>query len=259
MTDTTPAQLAEVAARTGCAGICPFLHAMPVLPAMPVFDLVHDAGALAATRRAVRDAGVTIDLVYPFTLTGRTNVADFAPALAAAAALGAPLANVLCYDRDPARRIDRLAELSVLAAGYGVGLAIEFYPPSQVGSLASALDTIAALGRSDVGVTLDLLHLTRADEWPRMAARLADPAIRMVQVSDGPRSMPADRIEWEGGIQRWLPGTGDFAIADMLEAIDGAIPVSIEVPQQSAIDAGRPILERAQIAVASMRNMERKR
>ena len=41
VTDTTPWQLAQIAAEVGCQGICPFLHSMEVLPAMPAYDLVR--------------------------------------------------------------------------------------------------------------------------------------------------------------------------------------------------------------------------
>jgi sugar phosphate isomerase/epimerase len=251
--DTTPAQLAELAAQTGCAGICAFLHAMPVLPDLPDYDLIRDAGARAHTRRVLRDTGVALDLVYPFTLTGRSEIADFAPALAAAAELGAPLANILCYDREPARRIDRLQALAELAAANGIELAIEPYPPSQIPSLAAALETVAAIGRPDIGITLDLLHLARAGEWPGLRGALTDPAIRLVQMSDGPAAiLPAD-AEWEAGRQRLLPGEGEIPLAAMLAAIDPAMPISVEVPQQSAIDAGAPAVDRARRAVQAVR------
>ncbi|MCP3735891.1 sugar phosphate isomerase/epimerase [Sphingomonas sp. RP10(2022)] len=225
---------------------------MPVLPAMPPYDLTRDSAGVRDLRHVLRDTGVTVDLVYPFTMTGRTIVADFEPALAAAAELGAPLANVLCYDREPQRRVERLGELAALAAGHGIALAVEFYAPSQVASLVAALDTVAAVACDGVGVTLDLLHLMRAGEWPLMASRLADPAIRIVQVSDGPGAMAADRIEWEAGLQRWLPGEGGFPIAQVLAGMDASVPVSVEVPQQSAIEAGIPMLDRVRMAVAAM-------
>ncbi|WP_237751528.1 sugar phosphate isomerase/epimerase [Sphingobium sp. DC-2] len=249
VTDTTPARLAELAAATGCSGICPFLHSMAVLPAMPEYDLIRDPAARRATRDALAANGVTVDLIYPFTMAGRTVVADFAPALEAAAELGAPLANVLCYDRDPARRTDKLIELAELAASFGIGLAIEFYPPSQVRTLAETLAEIDRTGRADIGVTADLLHIVRGGELEQSMALLSDPRVRLGQIADGPAGMPADRIEWEAGIQRLLPGEGAFDIAAFAAALAPGIPLSVEVPQQSALDAGMSSLERARAAV----------
>jgi sugar phosphate isomerase/epimerase len=251
--DTTPSALAETAVRVGCAGMCLFVEPMAVLPAMPDFALIGDTPERRRTRDAMRAGGVTLDLAYPFTLAGRTTIADFAPALETVAWLGGTLANVLCYDRDPVRRLDRLAELAELAGGYGVGLAIEFYPPSQVRSLVDAMATIAALGRVDVGVTLDLLHLQRAGEMPAARPRLADPCIRIAQLADGPATISTDRLEWEAGIERLLPGDGVFEGDAFAAALAPGVPISIEAPRQSAIDAGVPVLDRARTAVSAAR------
>lgn len=255
--DTTPAQLARLASATGCAGICAFLHSMPVLPAMPDYDLVADAAARRETRAVLAGEGVAVDLVYPFTLAGRTLIADFRPALEAAAELGAPLANLLCYDRDPQRRIEKIAELAQLAAGFGIGLAIEFYPPSQVRSLAEALAAIAAVGRDDVGVTLDLLHLVRSGEMPGALPLLADSPVRIAQLCDGPATIAPELIEWEAGIQRLLPGEGAFDCAAFLAALAPGTPVSVEVPQQGALVAGTSALSRASAATDAARRMLR--
>lgn len=253
VTDTTPWQLVELAAETGCAGVCPFLHSMAVLPAMPEYDLVRDAGARAKTRAALAATGVTVDLIYPFTLAGRTVVADFAPALEAGAELGAPLANVLCYDRDPVRRREKLAELATLAASFDIALAIEFYPPSQLRTLGETIEEIGQIGRDDIGITLDLLHVMRGGDAAASLQQLAHPLIRIAQIADGPAAIGADRLEWEAGIQRMLPGEGVFDIAGFLAALAPEISLSVETPQQSGIDSGLTPIERTRAAVEAMR------
>ncbi|MCP1471742.1 sugar phosphate isomerase/epimerase [Sphingobium sp. OAS761] len=252
VTDVTPARLAEIAAATGCSGICPFLHSMEVLPAMPVYDLVRDAVARRETKAALSANGVTVDLFYPFTVAGRTVVADFAPVLETGAELGGSLANVLCYDRDPVRRTEKLIELADLAASFGVRLAIEFYPPAQVRTLAETLAEIERTGRADIGVTLDLLHVMRGGETEASMALLGDPRVWIGQVSDGPASVPVEMIDHEAGIQRLLPGQGVFDIAGFAHALAPGVPISVEVPQQSAIDAGLSPLDRARAAVDAM-------
>lgn len=255
VTDATPSQLAGLAGAVECAGICLFLHSMPVLPRMPAYDLIKDTAERRATRAALAANGVVVDMVYPFTMTGRTDVAAFGPALAVAAELGAPLANVLCYDRDPVRRVEKLEQLAILANSHGIGLAIEFYPPSQVRTLAEALATVEAVGRGDVGVTLDLLHVMRGGDEQASWPLLSRPCIRIAQVSDGPADRPADRIEWEAGIQRMLPGEGVFDIAGFAAAVPAGVPLSVEVPQEAAAEAGRSMLERARDAVAATRRL----
>ena len=253
VTDTTPWQLAELAAATGCSGICPFLHSMAVLPAMPSYDLIRDPVARRTTREALTATGVTVDLLYPFTMAGRTVAADFAPALEAGAELGAPLANVLCYDREPARRAEKLAELAQLAASFGIGLAIEFYSPSQIRTLAQTIAEIERIGGSDIGVTLDLLHIMRGGDVDASIKLLSHPSIRIAQISDGPADMTADRIEWEAGLERLLPGQGTFDIPAFVAALDPLVPLSVEAPRQSALDAGISALDRARGAVEAMR------
>jgi len=253
VTDTTPSQLAETAAEAGCSGICLFLRPMDVLPRMPDFALIGDTPERRATRAAMAANGVTLDLVYPFTLAGRTNVVDFEPALETSAWLGARTANILCYERDPASRLEKIAERAELAKTYAIGLSIEFYPPSRLASLGDAFAAIEALGRRDVGVTLDLLHLVRSGGMSGPQLRLADPRIRIAQISDGPETMPADRIEWEAGVQRQLPGQGAFDIAGFADALAAEVPISVEVPQEAAIAAGVPVLERARRAIDATR------
>jgi sugar phosphate isomerase/epimerase len=253
VTDTTPAKLVELAAATGCSGICPFLHSMAVLPAMPPYDLSRDRTALRETRSTLRANDVIVNLVYPFTLTGRTIVADFARLLDAGAELGAPLANVLCYDRDPSRRSDKLVELAELAGSFGIELVIEFYPPSQIRTLAEALEEIARSGRNDVGVTLDLLHVMRGGAAVDSIALFQDEHIRIAQIADGPWTLAADKMEWEAGYQRLLPGEGAFDIRSLVHALNPAVPLSVEVPQQTMIEAGVPVLDRARAAVDATR------
>ena len=251
--DTCPSQLAVIAAQTGCAGMCAFLHPMAALPAMPDFALIGDTPERRATRDVMRAEGVTLDLVYPFTVGGRTDVSSFEPVLETAAWLGGRLANVLCYDRDPARRVERLAALAELAGGYGIGLAVEFYGPSQVASLTEALATIDATGSGDIGVTLDLLHLVRAGEMPAALPRCADRRIRIAQLSDGPPVLAGDQIEEEAGTDRLLPGEGAFDIAGFAAALAPGCPVSVEVPRRSVLDAGVSPLDRARQAVEATR------
>ena len=249
VTDTTPWQLAEIAAEAGCQGICPFLHAMEVLPAMPPYDLVRDPQALRQTRDALAATGVKVDLIYPFTMAGRTDPQAFAPSLEAGAALGAPLANVLCYDRDPVRRTERLIELAELAATFDIALSIEFYPPSQVRTLAQTLEEITRTGRSDIKVTADLLHIMRGPEPETSFPLLNHPAIAIAQIADGPPTIDPDQIEREAGIQRQLPGQGTFNIPRFLHALNPTTPLSVEIPQQYAIDQGFNAHQRAKMAV----------
>src|SRR5947209_18850992 len=78
--DTTRSQLVSVAAQIGCEAVCLFLQPMDVLPHMPHFELLGPTAERRETRALCEALGVGIDLVYPFTLTGRTDAKAFGPA-----------------------------------------------------------------------------------------------------------------------------------------------------------------------------------
>jgi sugar phosphate isomerase/epimerase len=247
--DTTPIELAAVAAKTGCDGVCIFLHAMPdALPRLPVYNLITDATARRETRSVCADLGVTIDLAYPFTLASRTNIADFAPAFAASAELRVPAVNALLYDREPVRRVERFGAFCDLAREFGLEVVVEFYPPSQIQSLADVLALLASAGRTNAGINLDLLHHVRSGGAPSDLAAAAS-AFRLVQLSDGPADV-ADHLRlWEAGMQRLLPGAGALPLQEMLAQMPADVRLTVEVPQEEQIIAGLSPLERAKRAV----------
>jgi len=248
--DTTPIELAAVAAQTGCDGVCIFLHSMPdALPRLPEYNLVTDIAARRETRKVCAVLGIAIDLAYPFTLAARTDIAAFEPALAASAELGAPAVNALLYDRDPARRVDRFGAFCDMAKGFGLEVVVEFYPPSQIKSLADVVALLGDAGRVNAGINLDLLHHVRSGGGLDDLARAPRDAFRLVQLSDGPASVVEDKLVWEAGMQRLLPGEGALPLRDMLAQLPAQVRLTVEVPQEDQIAAGLSPLERAKRAV----------
>ena len=254
--DATPIELAELARQAGCAGICLFMEAMAVLPAMPPFDIYHDRGARRALRRRMDDLGITLDLAYPFTIAGRTEIANFATQLECAADLGAGLLNVLIYDRDPSRRQDKFAAFCDLAAGFELSVAVEFYPVSQLRSLAAALELVVPIGRPGrVGINADLLHLMRSGSTIAELAAAPAGVILYGQLADGPSTCPEDRLDFEASSDRLLAGDGVFDLAGFAAALPGACPISVEIPRHAALAAGVPREERVRLAIDSVRRV----
>lgn len=249
--DTTPIQLAEVASAAGCEGICLFMEPMDVLPLMPPFDIYHDLPARRALKQRMDDLGVGLDVAYPFTLAGRTDVAAFATAMECAADLDAQVLNALVYDRDPARRADKFAEFCALAGSFGLRVGVEFYPPSQVRSLADALALVDGAG-AHVGINVDLLHLMRSGGT--IAELAAAPAGRIFygQLSDGPLNAPDD-LDAEASSGRLLAGEGAFDLAGFVRALPAQCPLSVEIPRNAAAAAGVPLAARVREAVDGVR------
>ncbi|WP_395332009.1 TIM barrel protein [Novosphingobium sp. BL-8H] len=233
--DTTPRQLAEAAAQAGCAGICLFMEPMAVLPAMLPFDLYGAPRARRELASCFADLALSLDLAYPFTLTGRSDLALFDTAFETTAELGARLVNVLAYDRDPARRLDNFGRFCDSAAEFDLGVAVEFYPPSQICSLAAALELVGAVDRPGrVGVNVDILHLVRSGGT--LAELKAAPAgsILYGQLCDGMLAAPED-IEHEASRARMLAGEGQFDLAGFVASLPLETRFSVEIPRDHAL------------------------
>ena len=254
VTDTTPSQLVEIAHAIDCRAICLFMEPMEVLPRMPRFDLYGATAERRETKARLKALGVGVDVAYPFTLAGRTEIDNFRPALDCAAFLEARFVNVLAYDRDPARRLDKFGRFCELAQGFGLGVVVEFYPLSQVRSLSEALELVARIGRPrQVGVNVDLLHLMRSGG--SIADLSAAPADHILygQQCDGAAHYDEQRWDFEASSQRLLPGQGVFDLAGFARALPAGCPVSVELPQDSALENGVPVLARARQAVDGVR------
>jgi len=252
--DSDPVELVEVAAAVGCSAICLFIEPMAVLPRMPSFALHGDAPMRREMIARMADTGVTLDVAYPFTLAARTDIAALMPALETAAALGAWAVNVLAYDREPARRIEKFGAFCESARGFGLNVVVEFYPLSQVRSLAEAISLAATVGvPGRVGVNVDLLHLVRSgDDVATLAAAPAE-WILYGQYCDAPATQDVLTWDFEASSERLLPGEGALDLEGFAAALPPGCRTSVELPRESALAAGISRVERARAAIESVR------
>lgn len=248
--DTTPSQLITVAAKAGYSGVCVFLQPMEVLPSMPAFAMIGDTAERRETKARAEGYGVAIDLAYPFTLSARTEVMSLRPALETAAWIGARAVNALVYDRDASRRVDVVSRFCSLAHEYGLHVAVEFYPSSQIRTLGAALELIGSIdSAARVGVNVDLLHLMRSGGNFGELASVPPPRIAYAQFCDGPAQIDPQRAEWEASSQRLLPGEGVFDLRGFAEALPAGTPASIELPRRDALERGLSQASRAKCAL----------
>jgi sugar phosphate isomerase/epimerase len=197
---------------------------------------------MAATARA---AGVKLSNACTYRFTPETDPADYTAVLAACAALGigVMIANAACPDQALVAR--NLALVADIAAGHGIRVALEFIPVSTIPDLPSALATIAAAGRPNIGLAIDALHLARSGGEPSDLASVAPERLLIVQLCDGPRTAPETTQtryqEMRAG--RLLPGEGALALAALLRAMPPDAEVEAEIP--NADFAHLPPAERA--------------
>lgn len=244
--DAAPWHLVEIAAEAGYEACCLFLQSMAVLPRLPTYDLIGDGAQRRQTKSVLAETGVILDLAYPFTLTRRSSAGDFQAGLEAAADLGARAVNLLSYDRDQARAADQLEQVATLAKALGMVSVLEFYPRSGVGSLAEAVSLVSRIDQPHLRINLDILHLYRAGEGVADIAAAA-PWLGYAQLADGPLTPPADR-DHEAASQRQVPGAGDFDIAGFIQALPPGLGISVEAPDEAAMDLFVPGLTRAKRA-----------
>lgn len=251
VSDAYPWQLVDLAADHGFQGVCLFLNAMGVIPAMPAYNLIEDREALARTKAVLDHRGLSLDLVYPFTVTGRSQLQDYVPALQASADLGAKAINLLVYDRDEGRRADTVGAIVDRAKVLGLSTVVEFYPSSAVRTLADAADLVSAIGRGKLGINLDILHLYRSGGSVADIA-VAQSQIGFAQLADAPRAPPSD-LEFEAGRGRLNIGQGELDVAAFVQALPGDIKLSLEVPSDADIAVGEAQGVRAARAIEAMR------
>ena len=239
--DADPTQLAQVAARNGYRAICLFMESMAVLPQMPDFTLFDQPADQRALRQILGDGGVKLDVAYPFTLSRKSELEDFKRGLACAAFLGARFANVLIYEREAGRAAEKFSDFCALAENFDLGVVLEFFPASAVPTLADALSMVSAIARPHkVGVNVDLLHLMRSGGTMEDLRRAPGEYILYGQLCDGLADAATDRAarDYEASMERLLPGQGAFDVVGFCAALPAHCPISLEIPQVSAIQAG---------------------
>ena len=251
--EVPPLDLVPLAARAGFALIGLRLH--PAHPGGVAYDLPLGSAALAEMRRRLDGEGTGVHDIEFITIGPDFAAAAIVPVLEQAAALGAACISACGDDPDPARQAAGFAALCDAAAGFGLGVDLEWMGWRPVATLADALRTVRAAARPNGAILVDALHLTRNGAVPADLRGL-DPAlirpalIRTVQICDAGATPPATReaiiAEARGG--RLLPGTGALPLRDLLDALPDHAVLSCEIPMANP----SPPDERAKQVFAAM-------
>jgi sugar phosphate isomerase/epimerase len=135
------------------------------------------------------------------------------------------------------RAAARIAERADIAAGFGLDISIEFMAePIAKGmcTLAKASRVVGMSGRPNIGITADMLHLSRCGTTLDDVLAVPQAHFRYIQLCDGPAFMPAEQQTREAGYARQLPGDGEFTIQSFLAQLPTDIPVGLECPDACA-------------------------
>jgi sugar phosphate isomerase/epimerase len=231
--EVPPLDLVTLAARTGFSSIGLRLH--PAFPGSPFYELPRGSRALQEMRQRLTDEGIRVYDIEFVTIAADFAAASLAPILESAQMLGAQRLSVCGDDPDRARFVANFASLCDLAAGFGMGVDIEFMAWRQVASLHDAVAMVTEAGRPNGGVLIDALHLSRTGGTPRDLQGLPREIVRSVQLCDAPAARPITReaIIHEARAKRLPPGEGELPLRDLLASLPEDAAISVEVPMEN--------------------------
>jgi sugar phosphate isomerase/epimerase len=130
---------------------------------------------------------------------------------------------------------DRFAALCAEAARFGLRVALEIHPRTNVPDVHAALQIIRAAGHRAGGLNIDAWHHIRGANDPAMLRAVQPEDMVMIQLSDG-AAVAADDYVHEMLHSRQIPGTGQFDLPGFLAEVlasGGSAPVSVEVLSDS--------------------------
>ena len=211
---------------------------------------------MAAIKARLADTGVRVLDVEVFRLTGETTVADFEPAIAAAAELGARHLLVHGADANETRLAETFGRLCDLAARYRLVANLEPMPWVDVSSVAKALRVLHGARRPNSGLLVDAIHFYRAGQRVEDLTSVPREFLHYAQFCDARRERPADMQELirQARADRLMPGEGGLDLARLVRALPAELPLSLEIPYAKPT----PALERARRArEATLRLLER--
>lgn len=228
--DMAPPQMIHLAADLGYDRVG--LRLIRVTDTTPGYALHENPAALRATRAALDATGITVNDIEFVRLTPGFRAEALSPFLNAGAALGARHVICAAYDPDLARLSDNLAALQSLAHPLGLSCVLEFFPWTNVPSLAAARAVVEATADPGIGILIDALHFDRSGSALTDLADLPANRLPFLHLCDAPVQPPytTDDLLHAGRAERLPPGQGQIDLHALLHALPDTLPIALEVP-----------------------------
>lgn len=230
-----PPEATQIAARAGYDFISLRIISMG-LANEPNYDLARNAVMLRKTKAALRLTGLQLHDIELARIADNANVNTYAPALQAAAELGARrvITSIWTARRDFAH--GALAELCDLAGRVGLSISLEFVTWAEVKNLQEALDVVRAVGRPNLGLLVDVLHFHRSRIRLEELDAVPREWFHFVHINDAPREIPStvEKLIRTGREARLYPGEGAINIAGIVGRLP-RIPYSLEIPNLARV------------------------
>jgi sugar phosphate isomerase/epimerase len=252
-----PVEFVNLAADLGCQYTSTGLTSVPYdPPTYPPFSLRDDPTLRREMIAAMSDRGVSISLGEGMLVRPGKDVSVLHSDLEIMKALGIRRINTLSLDPSPARSVDQFGALAEMASSVGMETTIETSPDYFPPDLPTAREVMGAIGRPDVRLLVDVMHVVRAGGTAADLAALDPECIGYVQLSDVPLTAPGGfSYHEEAMFERMVPGTGELPLLDFLDAVPRDLVIGLEVPIRSQAQAGVGPHERLGQCVAAARGL----
>jgi sugar phosphate isomerase/epimerase len=251
MLDATPPQVVAAAAAAGFDHVS--MRLIPTMAGEQPHPMQPDSPMLRETMALIADTGVTPYDIEALWLKPDSSPENYLRAFESAQAVGARCIQVIAADPDEQRLADTLRRFCDQAAGFGLGLALEFMAISELRSLAAALRVFQACGADNLALTMDVLHFYRCGTSLHELEEVRPEWIGLVQVCDAPLAAPQGHAAMlhEARFERRLPGEGQLPVREWLAAMPRGGVLAIEAPQPQR-DGARTPQERAHVLMNSL-------
>jgi len=259
--DASPLELVSLAAQTGCQRIVTWVHD-PVDPfpgkGWKQFGFPSITPQTKKEMRVrLRDTGIELANIEMFPITKGVDPTVYHPYLEMGADLGAERAVAHIHDLDENRAIDTFSKFCEIAAGYGLGVGVEFMGLIDAcATLERGLFFVKKIDRPNVGVALDFLHVVHTGATVEDIKNIPGKYISYAQICDGP-NLTVTRDYLDEGLNRLVPGDGIWPVRAIIEAIPYGVAMDIEIPLKNDQERGATPLQRAtRAAIAARRVVE---
>lgn len=228
--DVPPLEFVRLSGEIGYAAVGLRLH--PAFQSAPFYTLRPGSAEMRSVKVALQQAGIAVYDIEFVVIDETFSASELLPVLESAGELGARRLSVCGDDPDKSRFAANLTALAELAAEFGMAVDLEIMPWRRIGTLAAAADAVEATRRTNIGVLIDALHLSRSGAVPADLRSVSKELVRSVQLCDAVAERPSDNAalvaEARGG--RLLPGQGALPLQDLLRAVPSDATLSVEVP-----------------------------
>ncbi len=243
--EATPLELVQAAAAGGFEKVG--LRIVKPTAAAEIVKVVGQPQLQRDLKALMASTGVSIGLIESIWLSPDTDPATLEPALTTGAELGARLVLVAGNDPDEARLSANLFRLALDAKPYGLEIAFEFMPFTQVRSFEQAFRLMRQVAQPNVRLLIDALHVSRSGKDLSKLEKLDSSIVSYVHLCDAPAKLPSsDGLRDEARLGRLFPGEGELALDAFLDAMPDDASLGLEAPCRTY--AHLPPVERGKAA-----------